>query len=64
MGSVGVGYDNAMAESFFATLECELFSRSSSLTHAKARAAPSKFIEIFYNRQRLHPALGFLSRAL
>jgi putative transposase len=47
MGSVGDCYDNAMAESFFATLECELLSRSSFPTHAAARAALFDFIEIF-----------------
>jgi putative transposase len=61
MGSVGDCYDNAMAESFFATLECELLSRSSFPTHAAARAALFDFIEIFYNRQRRHSALGYLS---
>jgi putative transposase len=61
MGSVGDCYDNAMAESFFATLECELLSRSSFPTHAAARAALFDFIEIFYNRQRRRSALGYLS---
>jgi transposase InsO family protein len=61
MGSVGDCSDNAMAESFFATLECELLSRSSFPTHAAARAALFDFIEIFYNRQRRHSALGYLS---
>jgi putative transposase len=61
MGSVGDCYDNAMAESFFATLECELLSRSSFSTHADARAALFDFIEVFYNRQRRHSALGYLS---
>jgi putative transposase len=61
MGSVGDCYDNALAESFFATLECELLSRSSFSTHADARAALFDFIEIFYNRQRRHSALGYCS---
>jgi putative transposase len=61
MGSVGDCYDNAMAESFFATLECELLSRSSFPTHADARAALFDFIEVFYNRRRRHSALGYLS---
>ena len=61
MGSVGDCYDNAMAESFFATLECELLSRSSFPTHAEARSALFDFIEVFYNRQRRHSALGSLS---
>ena len=61
MGSVGDCYDNAMAESFFATLECELLSRSAFPTHAEARRALFDFIEVFYNRQRRHSALGYLS---
>jgi len=61
MGSVGDCYDNAMAESFFATLECELLARSSLRTHDEARAALFDFIEVFYNRRRRHSALGYLS---
>jgi putative transposase len=61
MGSVGDCYDNALAESFFATLECELLSRSSLRTHAEARVALFDFIEVFYNRRRRHSALGYLS---
>jgi putative transposase len=61
MGSVGDCYDNAMAESFFATLECELLSRSSFPTPGDARAALFDFIEVFYNRLRRHSALGYLS---
>jgi putative transposase len=61
MGSVGDCYDNALAESFFANLECELLSRSSLRTHAEARAAIFDYIEVFYNRRRRHSALGYLS---
>jgi putative transposase len=61
MGSVGDCYDNAMAESFFATLECELLTRSSFHTYADARVALFDFIEVFYNRCRRHSALGYLS---
>lgn len=61
MGSIGDCYDNAMAESFFATLECELLSRSVFRTHAEARAALFDYLEIFYNRRRRHSALGYLS---
>jgi putative transposase len=61
MGSVGDCYDNALAESFFATLECELLARTVLRTHAEARAALFDYIEIFYNRQRRHSALGYLS---
>jgi putative transposase len=61
MGSVGDCYDNAMAESFFATLECELLDRSSFKTHAQARNAVFDFIEGFYNPQRRHSSLGYVS---
>ena len=63
MGSVGDAYDNALAESFFATLECELVDRSRWRTHAEARTAVFDFIEAFYNRRRRHSALGYLSPA-
>jgi len=61
MGSVGDCYDNAMAESFFATLECELLARQSFPTQIAARTALFEYIEVFYNRQRRHSALGYLS---
>ena len=61
MGSVGDCYDNALAESFFATLECELLARTVLRTHAEARGALFDFIEVFSNRQRRHSALGYLS---
>jgi putative transposase len=51
----------ALAERFFATLECALLTRSSLRTHADARAALFDFIEVFYNRRRRHSALGYLS---
>ena len=54
MGSVGDCYDNAMAESFFATLECELLDRSRFKTHSDARNAVFDFIEGFYILQRRH----------
>jgi putative transposase len=62
MGSVGDAYDNAMAESFFATLECELLARCCRFkTQAEARLAVFDFIEGFYNPRRRHSALGHLS---
>ena len=61
MGSVGDAYDNAMAESFFATLECELLARRRFKTHAEARMAIFEFIEGFYNPRRRHSSLGYLS---
>jgi putative transposase len=61
MGSVGDAYDNAMAESFFATLECELLDRRRFKTQAEARIAVFEFIESFYNPRRRHSSLGYLS---
>jgi putative transposase len=61
MGSVGDCYDNAMAESFFATLECELLARQPFRTQIEARTALFEYLEVFYNRQRRHSALGYLS---
>ena len=61
MGSVGDCYDNAMCESFFATLECELIDRRSWPTPAEARRAVFEYIEGWYNPHRRHSALGYLS---
>ncbi len=61
MGSVGDAYDNAMCESFFATLETELIDRTSFPTKSAARLAVFDFIEGFYNPQRRHSGLGQLS---
>ena len=61
MGSVGDCYDNAMCESFFATLECELLDRVRFRTQSDARIAIFDFIEGFYNPRRRHSALGYLS---
>jgi putative transposase len=63
MGSVGDCYDNAITESFFATLECELLDRQSFRTHAEARTAIFDYMEGFYNTHRRHSALGHLSPA-
>ena len=63
MGTVGDCFDNAMVESFFATLECELLTQHRFRTHAEARAAVFDWIEIFYNRQRRHSALGYVAPA-
>ena len=60
-GSVGDAYDNAMCESFFATLECELLDRHRFRSHGEARMAVFHFIEGFYNPSRRHSALGYLS---
>jgi len=61
MGSVGDAYDNAMCESFFATLECELLDRQRFPTQADARRAVFDFIEGWYNPRRRHSALDYLS---
>jgi putative transposase len=61
MGSVGDCFDNAMCESFFATLECELLDRRRFHTQAEARLAVFDFIEGWYNPQRRHSSLGYLS---
>lgn len=61
MGSVGDAYDNAMCESFFATLECELLDRVSFRTPAEARLAVFDFIEGWYNPRRRHSSLDYLS---
>jgi len=61
MGSVGDAYDNALAESFFATLECELLDRRSFKTQVEARMAIFEFIEGFYNPRRRHSSIGYLS---
>jgi putative transposase len=60
-GSVGDAYDNAMCESFFATLECELLDRHRFRSHSQARMAVFHFIEGFYNPSRRHSALRYLS---
>jgi putative transposase len=61
MGSVGDCFDNAMCESFFATLECELLDRRSFKTQIEARIAIFEFIEGWYNPHRRHSALDYLS---
>lgn len=61
MGSIGDCYDNAMAESFFATLETELIDRSDWASTSEAKAAVFDYIEVFYNRIRRHSSLGNLS---
>ena len=61
MGSVGDAYDNAMCESFFATLQCELLERRRFASQAEAKMACFSFIEGWYNPARLHSALGYRS---
>jgi putative transposase len=64
MGSVGDCYDNAMCESFFATLECELLDQTRFTTHHEAELAIFDFIEGWYNPHRRHSALGYRSPAI
>jgi putative transposase len=61
MGSAGDCYDNALCESFFATLECELLDRQRFRTQAEARMAIFEFLEGWYNPHRRHSGAGNLS---
>ena len=61
VGSVGDAYDNAMCESFFSTLEAELLARRRFRSHAEARMACFSYIEGWYNPNRRHSALGYVS---
>jgi putative transposase len=61
MGSVGDAYDNALAESFFASLECEVLDRNHFRTREEARTAVFSWIEGWYNPHRRHSSLGYLS---
>jgi putative transposase len=61
MGSVGDAYDNAMAESFFATLECELIDRRRFRSPAEAEPIVFEWIEGWYNTRRRHSSLGYRS---
>ena len=61
MGSTGDCYDNALCESFFATLECERLDRRNYRTQAEARMSVFQYIEGWYNPHRRHSALGYLS---
>lgn len=63
MSRSGDCYDNAVVESFFGTLKQELAHEALWKTHAEARAAIHEYIEVFYNRQRLHSKLGYVSPA-
>jgi len=63
MGRVGSAYDNALAESFVATLKTELLYLSSWPTQQVVRTAIFEYIEGFYNTRRRHSSLGHLSPA-
>jgi putative transposase len=61
VGSVGDAYDNALCESFFASLECELLARRRFASQAEARMAVFSYVEGWYNPHRLHSALDYRS---
>lgn len=61
MSGKGDCYDNAVAESFFATLEFELTMQNDWQTKAEARRAIFRYIETWYNRRRRHSTLGYIS---
>ena len=63
MGSRGDAYDNAVAETFFATLKKELVNRRTWPSRLELQSATFEYIEAFYNRQRRHSSLGMLSPA-
>ena len=61
MSRAGNCYDNAVMESFWSTLKNELIQRCRFTTRSQARQAIFEYVEVFYNRQRLHSALGYRS---
>jgi putative transposase len=61
MSGVGNCYDNAAMESFFGTLKTELVYHERYATHEQARRSIFEYVEVFYNRQRRHSALGYRS---
>lgn len=63
VGRTGICWDNALAESFFGALKNELVYRTAFPTRTHARRAIAEYIEVFYNRQRLHSALGYRTPA-
>ena len=63
VGRTGICYDNAAAESFFATLKNEMYYRHTFPTRARARFAVADYIEVFYNRKRHHSTLGYRTPA-
>jgi putative transposase len=63
VGRTGICYDNAAAESFFSALKNEMYYRQAFPTRARARFAVADYIEVFYNRKRLHSTLGYRTPA-
>jgi transposase InsO family protein len=62
-GRTGICFDNAAAESFFGTLKNEMYYRQDFPDRARARFAVADYIEVFYNRKRLHSTLGYRTPA-
>jgi len=63
VGRTGVCWDNAAAESFFGALKNEMYYRQAFPDRARARFAVADYIEVFYNRKRLHSTLGYRTPA-
>ena len=63
MGRTGVCWDNAAAETFFATLKNEMYYRQAFATKARARFAVAEYIEVSCNRKRLHSSIGYRTPA-
>jgi putative transposase len=63
MSGKGDPYDNALMESFFSTLKAECVDRQDFQTPEEARIAIFEYLEVFYNRQRLHSSLGYRTPA-
>jgi putative transposase len=63
MGAVGSAYDNAMAESFFASLECELLDQTHFETREQARIEVFDYLEAWYNPRRRHSSIDYASPA-
>jgi transposase InsO family protein len=63
VGRTGVCWDNAVAESFFASLKNEMFHRAKWATRARARVRVAEYIEVYYNRSRPHSTLGYRTPA-
>ena len=63
VGKTGVCWDNAVAESFFASLKNEMYHRATHQTRARARLVVADYIEVFYNRQRRHSTINYQAPA-
>jgi transposase InsO family protein len=61
MSNTGDCYDNAMMESFWATLKEECCGQTIFATRSEAKSAIFAYIEVYYNRQRIHSSLGYFS---